>query len=168
MACLPPAATRLRSRPSSKVTNKLIDETAWIRERKEVAARELVDVLVKSFPRDAPLEVDRKEPIIAAGDNMDRILGPRFETAGLAEHNVGLGALVSLALLDDLGRNVVQEVRGEVEVRAIAATLCSLCSRSYRSGVAPPFPSRLAGNRNHGVDEYQACVREPASTPAAQ
>ena len=37
------------------------------------------------------------------------------EAAGLSEYGVGLGALVRLALLDDVGRNLVEKARGEIE-----------------------------------------------------
>jgi hypothetical protein len=47
---------------------------------------------------------------------MDRDCGPRLESAGLAEHDIGLGALVGLALFDDLGRKVVQLDRGFADV----------------------------------------------------
>jgi hypothetical protein len=126
-----------------------------------VATRQLVDGLVQSFARDAPLEVDRKEPIVAPRDHVYRNLGPRFETAGLGEHDLGLGTLMPFALLNDLGRHVVQEVRGEVELRAVAAALCSFCPRCRRPGVVPPLSSRLAGNRDHGVDEHQHAYANP-------
>jgi hypothetical protein len=95
--------TSLGSRLCSKIPNQLIDQTARIRERQEVANRQLVDSLVKSFPRDTPVEVDRIEPIVAPGDHVDRHLGQRFEIAGLAESDVGVGTLVRLAWLDDSG-----------------------------------------------------------------
>lgn len=88
-----------------------------------MATRHVVDIQVQSFFRHAPLEVDRKEPIVAPADHVDRNLWPRIETAGLAENDFRLGALMSLSFLDDLGRNVVQEIRGIVKLRAVAAPL---------------------------------------------
>jgi hypothetical protein len=98
--------------------------------------------------RDPTLELDRKEPIVASGDHMGRNLGPGFESARLTEHDVGLRALVRLALLDDVGRDVVQEVRREVEVGAVATLVCGRYPRRDRLGVVPPLSSGLAGNRN--------------------
>jgi hypothetical protein len=139
----------------SEVPKELICETVWIREREEVAAGQLVDLGVQSLLRHPTLEVDRKEAIVASGDHVDRNLGPGFESARLTEHDVGLGALVRLALLDDLGRDVVEEVRGEVEVSAVATPVCGRYPRCDRFGVVPPLSNRLAGNRNHRVDEHQ-------------
>jgi hypothetical protein len=98
--------------PLSKVTEELIGETARVREREEMATRKLVDADVQSFLCDATLELDRKEPIVASGDHMDRDRRPGLESAGLAEHDVGLGALVRFSSFHDVMRNVVQEVRG--------------------------------------------------------
>jgi hypothetical protein len=110
-----------------------------------MATRKLVDGHVHSFPCDAPLEVDRKESIVAPCDHVDRNLGPRFEPAGLAEYDVGLGALVRFALPDNPGRNVMQEVRDEIEVRAEAVAACGRCACCRRSGAVSPLASRLAG-----------------------
>jgi hypothetical protein len=126
-----------------------------------MATRKLVDGHVQSFPCDAPLEVDRKESIVAPCDHVDRNLGPRFEPAGLAEYDVGLGALVRFALPDNPGRNVMQEVRDEIEVRAEAVAACGRCACCRRSGAVSPLASRLAGNRNHRIDEHQDAHANP-------
>src|SRR5918999_5039790 len=147
----------LESAPGScsKVAKNLIDEAARIRKRQEMAARHLVNAQVQSFFRHAPLELDRKEPIVTSGDHMDRNLWPRREAAGLTEHDVRLGALVPPSFLDDLGRNVVQEVCADVELRAVTAALRRRFPICDRSRVVPPLTRRLAGNGNHGVDEHQ-------------
>jgi hypothetical protein len=88
-----------------EVLKELIRETVWIREREEVATRQFLDGYLQACLRHPTLEVDRKEPIVASRDHVDRNVGPGFESARLAEHDVGLGALVRLALLDELGRN---------------------------------------------------------------
>jgi hypothetical protein len=80
---------------------------------------------------------------------------PRLESAGLAKHRVGLRALVRLALLDDLGWKVVQEVRGEIKARAVTAALSRGDPRVLPSGVRPPLPRRLARQGDHAVDEDQ-------------
>jgi hypothetical protein len=38
----------------------------WIREREEVATGQLVDLDLQTLLRDATLEVDRKQPIVAS------------------------------------------------------------------------------------------------------
>jgi hypothetical protein len=65
----------------------------WIGERDEVAALQLVDGHMESFSRDAPLKIERKEPILTPGDDMDRHVGPPVEFTWLAEHDVSLVAL---------------------------------------------------------------------------
>ena len=74
------------SRPGwrPKVTEELIDETAWVRERDQMATWQLVDRDMQSFPRDPSLEGDREEAIVSAGDHVDRNFGPRFEAARLS------------------------------------------------------------------------------------
>ena len=118
-----------------KVTEELIGESAGVREREEMAACKLVDGDLQSLPCDATLKLDRKEPIVASGDHMDRDRGPRRESAGLAEHDVGLGALPRLASLDDLGRKIMQEVGSEIEVRV--ATNASLTRRCCSLSSSP-------------------------------
>lgn len=88
-----------------------------------MATRELLDGHAQALLRHPALEVEREEPIVASGDHVDRNVGPGFESAGLAEHDLGLGPLERCALLDRLGREVVEEVGGEVEVGAVATVL---------------------------------------------
>src|SRR5215831_886651 len=103
---------------------------------------------------DATLELDRKEPIVASGDHVDRDRRPRLESAGLAEHDVGLAALQRLALSHDLGWKIVQEVGGEIEVQAVTTAVRRGCPRFLPPGVGPPLFRRLAGHGNHRVDEH--------------
>lgn len=63
-----------------------------------MATRELLDGHAQALLRHPPLEVEREEPIVASGDHVDRSIGPGFESAGLAEHDLGLGPLAALRL----------------------------------------------------------------------
>src|SRR5262245_44523874 len=148
------ASAGLRSSVCFDVTQELIHETPRIRKRHEMATCKLVDGHVQSFLRDAPLGVDWKKSVVAGGDDVGRNLGPRVESTGLAEDDVGLGPLVRVSLLEDLGRNVVPEIRGDVEVRAIPAMVCSRRPRCNRSRAVAPLASRFAGDRNHCIDEH--------------
>src|SRR5262249_9456423 len=56
----------------TQVPDEQVDEAVRIRERHEVATGDLVDTRAQSFPRDAALEVDREEPIVSAGDHVNR------------------------------------------------------------------------------------------------
>jgi hypothetical protein len=108
---------------ASNVTEELIGETAWVCEREEMAAWKLVDGEMQSLSCDATLELDREEAIVASGDHVDPDRGPRLESAGLAEDDVSLGALARLALFHDLRWEVVEEVGGEIEARAVATAV---------------------------------------------
>src|SRR5262245_44090082 len=109
-----------------------------------MAARKLVDTQVQPLVCDAPLKFNRKEPIVVAGDHANRNLWPCFKPAWLTKDDVGLGALMRRALLDDLGWNVMQEVGGKIEFRTVPTALCSFSARHNRTGVVPPLACRLA------------------------
>src|SRR4029453_17814794 len=145
----------------SQVTKELSYETAWIGERDQMPALQLFKGEMESFSRDAPLKIEWKEPIVTPGDDMDGHVGPPVEFTWLAEHDVSLAALACFPLLADLGRNVVQEVGGHVEGRAVPAALRGRGPSGRRSRVLPPLSGRLAGDRNHGVDEHQHAHANP-------
>jgi hypothetical protein len=56
-----------------------------------MAAWKLVDADLQPLLCDATLELDRKEPILASRDHLDRDRGPHLESAGLAEHDIASG-----------------------------------------------------------------------------
>src|SRR5262249_49720615 len=97
-----------------------------------MATRQFVDSYIQPFTHKAPLEFDRKEPIVTPGDHVDWNLWPCFKPAWLTKDDVGFWALMRLALLNNLGRNVMQEVRGEIKN--------GCCSRR---GAQPLFAPRL-------------------------
>jgi hypothetical protein len=129
-------AAALPSRPFgfSEVTEELIGEAARVREREEMATWKLVDGDLDALPCDATLELDRKEPIVASANHMDGYRGPRLKSAGLAEHDIGLGALLRFSSFHDLRRKVVQEVGGEIKARAVATAV----GRGYPRFALPP------------------------------
>ena len=107
------------------------------------------DAEAEPLAGDAALEVGREEPVVAADEHPDRDVGPALELARLAERRVGrLAGRVQLRLPGQhVGRDVVQEVRVDVEVGR----------RSHRRRRRPagPRPSRPRP------------TRRPASRPAA-
>src|SRR4029453_14728521 len=147
-ACRPSHISR-----HSQVTKELSYETAWVGQRDQMPALQLVDGEMESFSRDSPLKIEWKEPIVTPGDDMDGHVGPPVEFTWLAEHDVSLAALSCFPLLADLGRNVVQEVGGHLEGRAVAAALRARRPSGRRSRVLPPLSGRLAGHRNHGGEQ---------------
>src|SRR5262249_31917158 len=120
-----------------------------------MATRQFVDSYIQPFTHKAPLEFDRKEPIVTPGDHVDWNLWPCFKPAWLTKDDVGFWALMRLALLNNLGRNVMQEVRGEIKMGAVAAAVRSRCSRLDCPRIVPPLACRLAGNRDHRIDQHQ-------------
>jgi hypothetical protein len=90
-----------------------------------MAARQLYGGRLQPFACHATLKVDGEESVVTSADHVDGDLGPGVESARLAEDNIRLVTLAGLALLDDLGRDVVQEVGGEVEGWAVATATCS-------------------------------------------
>src|SRR5262245_65125886 len=120
-----------------------------------MTSRDLVNTCIQSFPRDAALKVDGEEPIVTAGNYVSRDIGPRLEAARFGEQRFRLVALASLALCDDFGRKVVQEVRGRVEVRRVPAPASGGGPGGGRSRISPPVSGALSRHGNHGVDEDQ-------------
>src|SRR5262245_32574342 len=137
---------------SAEVGEQLACQPARIAERQEVTAGQLVELGAEPFARDPPLEFQRKEAVVAAGDDVGWQLGPGLESAGFAEDGLGFFALLLLAARRDLGWNVMQEVSGDVELRAVAAVFGGRDARPLRAGGAPPGAGGLAGLRDHGVD----------------
>src|SRR5215831_10039015 len=104
-----------------------------------MTSRDLVNTRIQSFPRDSALEVDREEPIVTAGNYVNRDIGPRLEAARFGERRFCLVALASLTLCDDFGWKVVQEVRGHVELRRVRAPAGCSGPGGGRSRISPPF-----------------------------
>src|SRR5262245_48125153 len=102
-----------------------------------MTSRDLVNTCVPSFPCDAALEVDWEEPIVTAGNYVNRDIGPRLEVARFGERRFCLVALASLTLRDGFGWKVVQEVRGQVEFRRIPAAAGCSGPGGGRSRVSP-------------------------------
>src|SRR5262245_65502924 len=99
-------ATAARSEHALRLANvaeELIGETAWVSEREEMAAWELVDMNLQSLLCDATLELDRKEPIVASGNHADPGRRPPVESSGLAEQDIGFQPLPHLDLLYHVG-----------------------------------------------------------------
>jgi hypothetical protein len=111
-----------------------------------MATWKLVHADLQPFLGDAALELERKDPIVAPGAGVHRDRRPRLESAGLAEHDVGLRALLRFSFRHDVSRKVVQEVGGELEVRAITAAVRGGDPRFLPPCIRPPLtpPSRRA------------------------
>ena len=139
----------------SKMPQELIDETSWVRESNQVAACQLNYGDAQPLLCHAPLKLDWKQTVITARNHAYRNIRPGLKTARVAEYRIGLLALMRFALLDDIGRNVVEEIGGEIEVDTVPAAVSCLRPCSCSPGVFPPFTGRLARSRDHRVDENQ-------------
>src|SRR4051794_14321867 len=92
-------------------------------ERNQVAAWDFVDGLAEPLVCHACLKVARKEPIVFTNHHVNRNVGPRLEVCGLAEGGVGFPALVRGSFFGDILWHVMEEIRGEIELDAVATTL---------------------------------------------
>src|SRR5688500_1811842 len=87
---------------------------------------------------------------------MNGNVGPGAEICRLTERDLRLFSLVFGSLGDNVGRHVVEEVRVELELGAVAMELGCGQTRFRRAGVAPPVAGRLAWLRDHRVHEHQS------------
>ena len=92
-----------------------------------------------------PLETDGEEPVVRSGHDPDRYRRPRGEVADRPERGVSLGPLVRLTGRGDLRGDVVEEVDGQVEVRAVATSLRRGGPGLRPPGVVPPCARRSPG-----------------------
>src|SRR3954468_777366 len=91
-----------------------------------MSAGKLFDRQPQALPRDAALERQRKEAIVAAHDHMRGHLRPGLKAARLAKHDLALGALQRLPRSGDLRRHVVQEVRLQIKLLGVPAAPAGL------------------------------------------
>src|SRR3954469_9660667 len=133
------AANRLPLWSSAQVGDEAIRDRLRLAERDQVTARDLVDVSPQPFPRHAPLEVDREEPVVATGEDLDRDVRPPLERAGLAERGARRAPPGGHAV-PDRRRDVVQEVPLFFEARAVPQGRVGRLPRLDRTGVGPPIP----------------------------
>jgi hypothetical protein len=120
-----------------------------------MATRQLLDGYVQAFLRHASLEVEREEPIVGSGNDVERNVRPGLESAGLAEHDLGLGPLARRALPDRLGREVVEEVGGEVEVGPCSHRALRPRPRAAIDPVLSTTPQPSRREPDHRVDQHQ-------------
>ena len=97
---------------------------------------------------DALLKREREEPVLTAGDDVDRNRGPRVEVAAVIESLVQLGSGMGLQIRQQFGRDIVQKVGGQIELNAV--TRRSRLPQSWpalipRSSTIRPVSRRAAG-----------------------
>ena len=124
---------------------ELIDETSWVRESNQVAACQLNYRDAQPLLCHAPLKLDWKQTVITARNHAYRNIRPGLKTARVAEYRIGLLALMRFALLDHIGRNVMEKICDEVEIGAVAAAVSRLRPCSCSPGVFPHSPGVSPG-----------------------
>ena len=127
----------------------------------QVSAWDFVDGLAEPFACDAGLKVAWEEAIVFANYDMDWNFWPRLEVGTLIESDLGLLTFVCGSLFSDTLRNVVEEVRSEVEFDAVAAALGSGNPRFAPTSVIPPLPGGFAGKRDHCIHEDEHAKPRP-------
>jgi hypothetical protein len=174
---------RVASRPGSGLQNRSngshtllrdvgkqeFGEFAWMGERNQVATWDFVNGLAEPLVCHARLKVTRKEPIVFTNYHVNRNVGPRLEVRGLAEGDLGFLALVRGSFFGDILWHIMEEIRGEIELDAVATTLGRSLPRFEPSSVIPPLTGRFAGKRDHAFTKasMRIGVRARVHTSAA-
>src|SRR5262249_9379862 len=83
------------------------------------------------------------------------------------ESDVALATFIRGSLFSDSIWHVVEEVRGEIELDAVATTLGRSNPRLEPSSMVPPVARRFAGKRDHCVYEDEHADRRPRSSAAS-
>ena len=104
-------------------------------------------------------EVEREQPVVAAGDHARRHVRPRVERPAVRERRAGLARLAAGERVgDDVLRHVVEERGAHVERRIGVAALAHVLRALGRllPAARPPAAGRLAGRGDHRRDEHEA------------
>jgi hypothetical protein len=169
---------RVASRPGSGLQNRSngshtllrdvgkqeFGEFAWMGERNQVATWDFVNGLAEPLVCHARLKVTRKEPIVFTNYHVNRNVGPRLEVRGLAEGDLGFLALVRGAFFGDILWHIMEEIRCEIELDAVATPLGRSLPRFEPPSVIPPLTGRFAGKRDHRVHEVEHANRRPSAS----
>ncbi len=115
-------------------------ELLRLRERDQVAARDHLYLSVQPLPSDALLELEREESVVRRRDHPRRNPRPPLVLAGLAEYRIGLLPLTRRATAEYSRRDVMQKVRGKVELRGVPPGLGRRDSCVHGARIAPPSP----------------------------
>src|SRR5450631_406604 len=129
-------------------------------QRDQVTAGQHVRLDAEPVPGERPLKLDGEEPVVRSDHDPNRDGRPSVKVADRPEDHLGLGALMRLPGGRDLGRDVMQEIDGRVELGAVATLFGCDRARLERSSVSPPCAWRLTRRRDHRVHEYEGTYRD--------
>src|SRR6516225_6279993 len=155
------------SRPTSlhallgDVGNEELGKLSRTGESNQVSAWDFIGALPQPLARHAGLKIAREEPIIFAHHDVDWDVGPRLEVRAFVESDVALPMFIPSSLFSDSIWHVVEEVRGEIELDAVATALGRGNPRLEPSSMVPPVARRFAGKRDHCVYEDEHADRRP-------
>ena len=137
--------------------DEALRELAGAREHREVPARDLVDLEPEALARDAGLEGEREQPVIAGHEHARRDVGPPLEGPRLAEHAGPRRSIEALVLPRHLGIDVEEDLReGLGPPRAhLAVTLEHVGDRLRVPRVLPPFSGGLARRGDHRREQNE-------------
>src|SRR5829696_1181625 len=95
---------------AERCVQQIVGHEPRLHQWEQVPTRKNVDRDVESVSSDPALQADRKEAVIRAGEDPSSCSRPPREVTHRLKGDVGLGALIRLALGRGLGVDVVQEV----------------------------------------------------------
>src|SRR5262245_4198371 len=125
-----------------------------------MAAWHLVRRDPEARARHPALKLGWKEPIIAGHENAGWHGRPRLEGAWRSEHRIRLARFaLRPSVVNHRLRHVMEKVDERIKwsVGPAAVTQVLLALRLAMASTPPPLTWRLAGLRDHRIDQYQQC-----------
>lgn len=116
---------------------QIVSHQPRLHEWQQVPTRKHVGLDAEPVTSDPALQADREEAVVSAGENTSSDCWPRREVTHRLKSDVGLGALIRLALSCDLGVDIVQEIGSHIE-GTVATGAGRLFLGLERARVCPP------------------------------
>src|SRR5665213_896390 len=143
----------MRPQAEPSRVQEVVGHAVWIRQCDEVTAGHNIRLEAETIARDSALEIEREEPVSLASEYPDRYGWPIHEVARRPEDGVGLWPLMRFSRSRHLWWNVVQKVRVQVELSAVATGHGGALARVEPARVIPPCSRGLARVGDHRVHE---------------
>jgi hypothetical protein len=141
-----------------------LDQSVWVGQREEVAPRNDVRVHADTLAQDLPLKPDWKQAVVSPNDRRGGHVGPCPDIARLTECDVCLVPRIGKNRGGIVRREVMEEVRLEIELGVVSHGVCGIGASGDRTGGLPPLSRRLSGCRHHGVHQDEPADGNPITS----